>query len=610
MCDNTMTPLLSGDGRDRALSGPVRLLLLSGLAVMLLYGCSESPGFDPVDPASGPGIRMAGQEPVSLSSLGPMWDAEPAALADAEPACGAACRSFCDAQGFTNPVNRALCPHTWGVGIETAPVRTSEACRRLAADLTGVLPSLSDIRRECVDERWDDVARGMIESENFVFVNQRRWADTLRYNVEVVNVERIYDADALVGRLHRGEVSYDTFAAAVSAHPVFTRRFATAEDRAEALFLMLLGRPPLGSERSDMARLLGVWSNGYVDHPELGMRVPDAYVRYRCVTDDGAIDPDSSGACTSVLWGYNPLILTPDARATRDRSGQMMWNGLLTAEEWHALQLPGRILARTSTFWEHVVDRTLLHYLGYPLGSMVPAVRSALVDHLLAHDADIRVLHYAIVTSHAYLQSTQTRDAEVPWAAGPLKQADAEVWIDSVAAHTGYRLSTCDHRISRPEDFLRVRSPFAWALVENSRWEIDGEGRLREDYRNLARNLGGCPENTVGGRFRVVSILTTSTQLNFVNRVCNPSMDDRVRGADAAALLPPEIAPNASVDPDMAEAIHEWQIRRFLGRSASDAEREDAREAGEQCRREVCRAEEFARPSCFAVLSSPEMMFY
>jgi hypothetical protein len=37
---------------------------------------------------------------------------------------------------------------------------------------------------------------------------------------------------------------------------------------------------------------------------------------------------------------------------------------------------------------------------------------------------------------------------------------------------------------------------------------------------------------------------------------------------------------------------------------------EDASRHGEQCQREVCTAEEFARPACYATLSSAEMLFY
>ena len=36
-----------------------------------------------------------------------------------------------------------------------------------------------------------------------------------------------------------------------------------------------------------------------------------------------------------------------------------MWAGLLTPDEWYALQLPGRVLARQNAFWETLVDDVL-----------------------------------------------------------------------------------------------------------------------------------------------------------------------------------------------------------------------------------------------------------
>ena len=46
-------------------------------------------------------------------------------------------------------------------------------------------------------------------------------------------------------------------------------------------------------------------------------------------------------------------------------------------------------------------------YFGYDLGTAAPDVRRELVQFLLENNADIRALHYAIVTSIPYLQSSQ-----------------------------------------------------------------------------------------------------------------------------------------------------------------------------------------------------------
>jgi hypothetical protein len=126
----------------------------------------------------------------------------------------------------------------------------------------------------------------------------------------------------------------------------------------------------------------------------------------------------------------------------------------------------------------------------------------------------------------------------------------------------------------------------------------------------LARNLGGCPENEIGGRFKTVSILTTATQLSFVADVCNPTLDGERGGVAVEALLPEGIDQRNAITPDLAERIVEFQVGRFFSRPLTDEERAEARENGGICEDSRCTAEQFARPVCFALLSSGEMLFY
>ncbi len=581
-----------------------------------LTGCKEEAAFNPREPARGPGGLVGLDGEVSASALSGAYDDPPAwrevapPLEGGTPDCDGECVSYCASLSLNNPVNQGMCTSTWGVGLRTRPIERDEACRRLFIDTLGVIPSREDIASGCEGKPWGEVVAAMLRDDRFINLQRRRWADAFNYDTEVVSVERIFDMDRLVAKLYRGLVPYDQFAAVASAHPVLVRRFDTAGDRAEALFTMFMGRPPLGNERSDIGRLYALWENGYYDHPQLGMRLPDATIRYRCIREDGSPDPNSSGECTSILFGYNPLILKPDIRAEADNNGaQRMWSGLLRAEEWAQLQLPGRLLARDRVFWEKAVDDVLAQYMDYELGTLVPGVRQALVDTLIAHEGDLRVVHYAVLTSVAYLQSSRGETSwPYRWTYGPLKQVDAEVWIDAIARKTGVELGDCDHRINRPDRLLEAGTIAAWAMVEGSRWSVDREGRVEGEYRNLARSLGGCPSNDQGGRFRIVSILTTATQLNHVNRVCDPGMTGR--GAPIDALLPEGIGPNRAVTPAIAEQIVTHQSALFYGRALTPAEASHAREYGEQCEREVCKAEAFARPACFALLSSAEMVFY
>jgi hypothetical protein len=613
-----MTESRAKHGRVRARIGSV---FGSLAAAALAASCGTPvPAFDPHDPSRGPGALVGAAKPAGVPAFGGDAPVDPNPAAGERPAdgvlpsCGPACEAHCAGLELENPVDQAVCPALWGVSLDTRPIVEAEACRRLFVDLVGRFPSRAEVDGQCAGRPFGEVVRALMGTPAFVELNQRRWADRFLYNAQAVSIERIFDMDRLVGKLYRGEIAYDEFAAVASAHPVLTRRHATPGDRAEALFGLFLGRPPYENERSDLARLYALWENGYYDHPALGMRLPDAVVAYRCTRPDGTIDPAVKGECTSVLWGYNELVLRPDIRARRaeQKDELQMWSGLLRPQEWQKLQAPGRLLARQRLgFWEHAVGEVLNQYLGYDLGTSVPAVRDRLVAFVLKHGGDIRAAHHAILTSHVYLQSaTGATPTAHRWTYGPLKQVDAEPWLDSIKQATGFKLSRCDHRFPQPELFLRSGSVAAYALVERSRWQISSSRDVVDDYAGVAKTLGGCPDNEVGGRFKTVSVLTTATQESLVRKLCNPTLAKGEGAAPIAKLLPAGLDPRRALDPDLGEEIYDHQVGLFFGRALSDEERTEARAAAEGCARQTCTAEAFARPVCSALLSSSEMIFY
>lgn len=595
------------------------------LGVVALAGCNDIEGMDPADPARGPGQLVGNGPPITDGNFRGGADAMPeprdveapeeGAIVD----CDTDCASYCDGLPLENPVNIGMCPVTWGAGLATRPVDRGEACRRLYADFLGRFPSADEATTVCQAGTWGETVSQLIATEEFARVQQRRWADQLLYNNRAVNFERAYDMDDLVGKTFEGRVAYDAFAAVTASHPVIMRRLDTAGDRAEFMFELFLGRPPYEGERSDIARLYRLWSNGYFDHPHVG-RLPDAYIQFACVDEDGRPDPATIGECTSVLWGHHELTLSPDVkRLTKsgEQEGQL-WTGKLLPHEWEALQLPGRLIASEPAFWEYVVEETLTRYLGYDLAIDAPAVRHELVKFLLEYQGDIRALHYAIGTSFAYLQSSKGGDAsERRWTYGPYKQIEVEGWIDSIKATTGADLARCDHRLPHPEDYLETDreddgsdtglSGWALALIRNSRWELTGELEVEDDYRNLARTLGGCPSNEVGGRFTTISVLNTAVQESFVAEVCGIGDTD---GVALDRLLPQGVSADAVLDDATADAILAYQQALFLGRSPDEEEIEEARAAASQCNPAPCTASAFARPVCFALLSSSEMLFY
>lgn len=591
---------------------PLALVVFGSIAI----GCVDVEGMDPANPQRGPGELVGNGDPITDGNFPGGFD-EPPEPRETEPPiagpieCDVLCQSYCEGLNLKNPVNRGVCGHFWGAGLASQPIDRRQACRKLYADMIGRFPTPSEINEVCNKTDWGETVKALMATDEFVLVQQRRWADLLLYNNRYVNVERVYDQDDLVRKVYQGYVPWDLYAAVTASHPVLVRRHDTAGDRAEAAFRLFLHRPPYENERADMGRLYSIWDNGYRDHSHLG-RVPDAYINYDCVLNDG--QAADAGACTSVLWGYNKLTLEPDHRRENSGDGEgTMWSGYMTAEEWQAVQLPGRIMAQQAIFWEAAVDDVLLQYMGYDLGTEVQTVRHELVKYLLDNSADIRSVHYAVATSIPYLQSSQGfEESEYRWTYGPLKQLNPEGWLDTIKRTTGVKLGTCDHRISHPEDYLDPNSSIAngwtFALVNNSRWIIDEDRKLVTDYRSLAQTLGGCPTNEVSGRFTTVSILNTAVQESYVAEVCDPARMGG--GAPISILLPESMDRNTALSISAAKEIVARQTRLFFGREPTIYEMSAVEGYAEQCTPKPCTAETFARPACFALLSSAEMLFY
>ncbi len=582
-------------------------------SLLVLAGCQDQPDFNASAPQRGPGDLVGRDDPLSNSFQGGVDLSLNSREVDTPDwrSCDTDCQDYCSSQEFDNPLDRAICPALWGSGYQTRPVNEAEACRRLYADLRGTFPTFAEASNNCIGKNLSNVAQRLIKNEAFVYLNQRRWADILRYNNGALNLERIYDADVLVGKLYRGEIRFDEFVEVVSAHPVLTRRFDDPGDRVAGLFDIFVGRPPFDNERADMSKLYVLWENGYHDHPELGLRMPDSFIEHRCTNEEGEVNEDTAGACTSVLWGFNRVILLPDFRSVDNRT----WAGNLTADEWRLLQTPGRIIGAWPEVWEKAARDVLSLYLGYDLGQYLPSVVQALVEHILEHGGDIRAAHHAVVTSQLYLQSATCEgeecesDEDTPrWTYGPLRQADPELWVDSLRSLSGLDDKHCDHRIPMTEDLLGTTLA-AYELVDASYWDLTEEDEIETSYAQLVKTLGGCPDNEVSGRFKTVSILNTATQEGYAKSLCNPALIEE-SGVEAKVLLPNNVGAASELNEDVAVRILRYQIGKFFGRKPVDAEVSMARTGASACVPQPCSAETFGRSLCYALLSSSEMLFY
>jgi hypothetical protein len=223
-----------------------------------------------------------------------------------------------------------------------------------------------------------------------------------------------------------------------------------------------------------------------------------------------------------------------------------------------------------------------------------------------------------VATSQLYLQSTEYAASECDsqedyprWTYGPFRQAEAELWIDSIGSSVSSPQGACDHRIPDANALLED-SPIGYEVVAASRWTIDEEGdelRVDDDYSSFAQTLGGCPDNEVAGRFTAISILSTATQEAFVGNLCNPGMVGG-RGVPTSVLLPSGITSGSALNGEVAQQIIEHQAGRFFSRRAVTTELDMAATTAEACTPAPCNAETFARAACYALLSSSEMLFY
>lgn len=598
-----------------------------GLGLLALGMSCGRDAPDPVSPGRGPGALVGNGEPVYTGEYAALEEAWPEKAAkvtvsvDEPVVCDRDCRSFCDGLNLKHPVHAAACGRLWGVGLLPNSVQVVEACRRLWADTAGRFPEPGELSH-CVDTPWAKVVQERIDSPEFVTLHQRRMADAFLYNHRAVNVERIFDLDDLVGKTFKGLVSWDQFAAVVSAHPAFVRRYDSGPDRVDALFRLFLGRPPSEPEQADLARSYLVWENGYIDHAYLG-RVPDAVVRFPCVDKSGKIDPTRAGLCTSTRWGHHPVIIERDRREARvdDEPDGTMWSGYLRSEEWEQLQTPGKIVASMKEFWEHAAEDVLSVYFGdrngggpyVDIGTQIPGLRAQLARYLVDHNADIRALHYAVATSVLYRQSA-VADESSPfvWTYGPLKQIDAQGWLASVAGPGKDKLWPCDRRISFPGDFVNEKGSNGWtkSVVRNSAWVLDAQDKVKMTDANLARNLGGCPTRESGPAFRAVSIVNTALQEGFVRSVCSGQDDDRGLAFTTQWLMGQGGQASQALNLDLAKKILEHQSKHFLGRAASDEEWALLEPHAKGCIAAGCNALEFSQTLCFSVLSGAEVLFY
>ncbi len=339
--------------------------------------------------------------------------------------------------------------------------------------------------------------------------------------------------DRLVEKLYRGKVPYDQFAAVVSAHPVLTRRHADAGDKVDALFHLFLGRPALRVRaRGHVPRSTGCGTRATTITRCWACACRTRTCASAASTEDNkAVDPVKQGRVHQRAVGLPRAGAHPGCALRLDRQIRelTMWNGLLTADEWAMLQTPGRVLSQEIAFWERAVDDVLERYLGYELST--GGARGARRAGALAAGEPGRHPLRALRGAHLRrLPPVHRRRHAPPRTGGPMGRSSR--WTPRCGStpwlrNTGYRhcQAATTASASRRTCCATAASPATGCCRPRGGRSSTTRATSTRATRSLARTLGGCPENIVGGRFRVVSILTTGTQLSFVGDLCNPTRD-------------------------------------------------------------------------------------
>lgn len=519
---------------------------------------------------------------------------------------------ICPMLTFDNVVDEASCPEIQGRGIEPEIADEVELCRRMFLDLTGAAPTGDDFAATCEGRSAGEIADELMATDAYVLTGQRIWADKLRMTSTVTYFEYVESIDELVQQMLRGEITYPEFGIQVATHPGYAGRF-DGQDLVGYNFLAMLGRDAAPHERLDLQALWHMWEERFVEmHPTY-------YFGYSPVVVNTISCQYTPWLCHSELWGHNSVIipwLVPD---DYDYEGpNVLPVEDLTDEQWAELRKPGELLVQQPSFFEAAVDDALVRYLGYKAGVDIPLVRQVLVD-MLVSSGDLRQIEREVLTSQLYLMAAQYPDPEGTleeegspdfWH-GPMKQMSAELWLDSVEKLTALDLGSCDHRF--PEVIagapapdapyeLYVWHPNAYPKDQDPIWPAEAN-KPDYTYRDLARLLGGCPDQESQLRFVGTGVMISLAQSTIAQGVCAQV------AADSPMLLPGLMSDDtqAATYEAIADHVHEAITLRPIPADLDEA----VADLVDGCAGDAeCNAGVLSFHLCSALVGSGDFLFY
>ncbi len=502
----------------------------------------------------------------------------------------------CEDATFDNVIDEAMCEQVQGLGIQPEPADQVEVCRRLYIDLLGISPTSVDYEVDCKDRTVDEIVDDFMARPEYVVISQRMWADVFHMNSELTYHAYIADLDAMVGQVYAvnpaDQITLDTFAVEAVTHPAFLGRW-DGLDLIGFNFLSHFGRDASGAERLDLFPLFRMWEERPFSDALEGPTNRVVLNTNNCV---------NSALCSSDYWeaGDQVVVAQPDPAAV-DPEANVLDVDMLTPAQWDQVRIPGQRIAGSGEFYEAYIDRTMDRYLGYDLGTMVPAARQALVDLLEANNGNARVVDREILTALVYTATNvyeeddkpDPADWDPPFWHGPTKQMDAEAWLRSTQRLVGQVPGSCDHRY--PE--VLGTQPHNYPTTDGTTPDYA--------FRDTARLLGGCPDRDSSFRETRAGLIAALTQATLTRDLC------------LAATADSPIYPNQFIDDPndedeaslsaAANQIYAAALIRPIPETASEA-----LVAGvDGCRDDsTCNPAQFAEHTCRLVIKSSDFLFY
>jgi hypothetical protein len=156
-----------------------------------------------------------------------------------------------------HPIDRLLVPRLRRLGLEPRDAGGEELLRRMALDLIGRGPTVSEqaaLSGLSPGEMFD----ALIADPDYIRTQRRAWGELFTYDPIVTWTDDIVELDNLVSQLYSGDLSYADFVTAAIMHPA-TEALHPGDSWTTAVFSIFLGRTAREDEIAALRPLTAMW---------------------------------------------------------------------------------------------------------------------------------------------------------------------------------------------------------------------------------------------------------------------------------------------------------------------------------------------------------------